>query len=110
MEKTDLNVIKNGSLMTLYFNEIRHQFVSPYACYIDPEFILLDDNARPHRAHSTNAYHECKTIFCLDRPVRSPDLIRLNMHGTVFNLPFQPDLCNQELYRNSRMHLLLNGD
>ena len=67
--KTDLNVIKNGSLMSLYFNEILHQFVSPYAIYIDPEFILLDDNAHPHRAHTTNAYHERKTFFCLDRPV-----------------------------------------
>ena len=35
--------------------------------------------------------------------------IRFNMHGTVFRVRFQPDLCNSGLYRGSRMHWLLNG-
>ena len=55
--KTDLYVIENGTLTALrYCNEILDQFVRPYAGVIGPEFILMDDNARPHRTHVTNAY------------------------------------------------------
>ena len=37
-------------------------------------FILMDHNARPHRAQVTNAYLECETIVRMDWPVPSPDL------------------------------------
>ena len=54
--KTDLYVIENGTLTALrYYNEILDQFVRPYAGAIGPVFILMDDNARPHRVHVTNA-------------------------------------------------------
>ena len=53
----DLNVSNNGTLTSLrYCNEILDQFVRPYAGAIGPEFILMYDNARPHRVHVTNAY------------------------------------------------------
>ena len=60
--KTDLHAIENGILTALkYFNEILAQFARPSACSIGQEFILIDDNARPHRAHVTNAYLELDT-------------------------------------------------
>ena len=53
----DLYVIENGTLAALRCcNEMLDQFVRPYADDIGPEFILMDDNARPYRAHVTNAY------------------------------------------------------
>ena len=55
--KTDLYVIENITFTALrYCNAILDQFVRPYVGAIGPEFILMDDNARPHRAHVTNAY------------------------------------------------------
>ena len=73
--KTDLYIIGNGTLTALrYCNEILDQFVGPYAGAIGPEFILMDDNARPHRALVTNAYLVHETIVCMDWPARSPDL------------------------------------
>ena len=56
--KTVLCVIENRTLTALrYCNEIFDQFVRPYAGAIGTEFIILmDDNARPHRAHVTNPY------------------------------------------------------
>ena len=55
--KTDLYAIINGTLTALrYCNEILDQFVRPYAGAIGPEFSLMEDNARPHSAHVTNAY------------------------------------------------------
>ena len=47
-KKTDLYVIGNGTLTALRF--------SICAGDIGPEFILIDDNARPYRAQVTNAY------------------------------------------------------
>ena len=46
--KTDLYVIENKTLIALrYCNKILDQFVRPYAGAIAPEFILMDNNARP---------------------------------------------------------------
>ena len=73
--KTDLCVVENGTLTAVrYCNEILDQFVRPYAGAIGPDFILMADNARPHRAHVTDAYLERETIVRLDWPARSPDL------------------------------------
>ena len=47
---------------------------STYAGAIDADFILMDDNARPHRAHVTNQYLEDATIVGMDWPARSPDM------------------------------------
>ena len=34
----------------------------------------MDDNARPHREHVTDAYLERETIVRMDWPARSPEL------------------------------------
>ena len=46
-------------------NEIFDQFVRPYAGAIVSEFILMNDEARPCRAHVTNAYLEHEAIVRL---------------------------------------------
>ena len=57
--KTDLYAIENGILTALrYCNATLDQFVKSYAGSIGQEFILMDDNARPH---VTNAYLEHET-------------------------------------------------
>ena len=51
--KTDLHVIDNGTLTALrYVNEILDVYVRPYAGAVGENFILMDDNARAHRAAS----------------------------------------------------------
>ncbi|GFV64823.1 uncharacterized protein TNCV_809201 [Trichonephila clavipes] len=40
----------------------------------DPEFFLMDDNTRPHRALLVDEFPESKDIRRLDWPVRYPDL------------------------------------
>ena len=73
--KTDLYAIENGTLTALrYYNEIRVQFLRPYAGYIGQEFILMDNNVRPHRAHVTNAYLKHETIVHMDWLAGSLDL------------------------------------
>ena len=73
--KTDLHVIENDTLTTVrYVNEILDVYVHPYAGAVGNDFILMDDNARAHRACITNQYLEQATILRMDRPARSPDL------------------------------------
>ena len=68
-------VIEKGTLKTLrYCNEIFDRFVRPYAGAVSPEFILMDDHARPHRAHVTKAYLQREKAFRMDWPARSADL------------------------------------
>ena len=74
--KTDLHVIDNGRLTALrYVNEILDVYVRPYAGAVGENFILMDDNARAHRARITNQYLEQATIVRMEWPARSPDLI-----------------------------------
>ena len=73
--KTDLHIVENGSLTGVrYVNEILNVYVRPYVGALGPDFILMDDNARPHRAHATNQYLEAATIVRMDWSARSPDL------------------------------------
>ena len=73
--KTDLHIIENGTLMAVrYVNEILDVYVRPYAGTIGADFILMDDNARPHRAHITKQYLKDATIVRMDWPARSPDM------------------------------------
>ena len=72
--KTDLHVFQNGTLTgDRYINEILDVYVKPYAGAVGENFILMDDNARPHRARSVERYLEHETIERLDWPSRSPD-------------------------------------
>ena len=57
--KTDLHIIENRTLTAVrYVNEILDVYVRPYAGAVGADFILMNDNARPHRAHVTYQYLE----------------------------------------------------
>jgi len=72
---TDLYVIANGSLTGMrYRDEILDPIVRPYAGAIGDGFMLMDDNARPHRARLVNDYLNSETIQRMDWPAYSPDL------------------------------------
>ncbi|GFX66724.1 transposable element Tcb2 transposase [Trichonephila clavipes] len=50
--RTDLYIIRDGSLTARqYRDEIFKPIVVPYAAAIGDDFILMDDNCRPHRAN-----------------------------------------------------------
>lgn len=73
--RTDLYVIRNGSLTGVrYRDEILNPFVRPYAGAVGPEFLLMDDNARPHRARVVSRFLEEETIQRMDWPAKSPDI------------------------------------
>ncbi|GBN18741.1 hypothetical protein AVEN_120005-1 [Araneus ventricosus] len=56
---TDLHVFHGGILTGVrYRDEILDPYVRPYASAIDNDFILMDDNARPHQAVVVKDYLE----------------------------------------------------
>ena len=57
-----------------YRDDILHIHVRPYAGAVGEGFILMDDNAPPHRARIVRDYLEQQTIVRMDWPARSPDL------------------------------------
>ena len=72
--RTDLYVIRNGALIGVrYRDEILNPIVRPYAGACGPGFIMMDDNARSHRAHVVDQYLEQEGIERMNWPVRSPD-------------------------------------
>ena len=72
---TDLYVIRDGSLTgARYRDEIIHDIVRPYAGAVGPDFVLMDDNARPHRARVVTQYLNNEGIEQMEWPANSPDL------------------------------------
>ena len=94
--KTDLHVIDNGTLAALrYVNEIFDVYVRPYAGAVGENCILMDDNARAHRARITDQYLEQATIVRMEWPGRSPDLNPIEhawdmLQTAVSSRPVQP--------------------
>ncbi|GBL80570.1 Transposable element Tcb2 transposase [Araneus ventricosus] len=72
--RTPLHVFERGTV-----TGVRHrdEFLEPYVRLfrgaVGPEFILMDDNARPHRALLVDEFLESEDIRRMDWPARSPD-------------------------------------
>ncbi|XP_061166684.1 uncharacterized protein LOC133175583 [Saccostrea echinata] len=65
--RTDLHVLERGTMTGVrYRDEILDGYVRPYAGAVGPEFILMDDNARPHRAREVEQYLLQETIVRMD--------------------------------------------
>ncbi|GFU67227.1 transposable element Tcb2 transposase [Trichonephila clavipes] len=72
---TDLHVFDGGTVTGLrYRDEFLDPYVRPYAAAIGNDFILMDDNARPHRARIVEEYLEDHGLERMEWPARSPDL------------------------------------
>ncbi|GFX60276.1 transposable element Tcb2 transposase [Trichonephila clavipes] len=68
----DLHVFHGGTVTGLrYRDEILDPYVRPYAAAIGNDFILMDDNARPHRARIIEEYLEDHGLERMEWPDRS---------------------------------------
>ncbi|GFU91372.1 transposable element Tcb2 transposase [Trichonephila clavipes] len=57
-----------------YRDEILRPIVVPYAAAIGDDFILMDDNCRPHRANLVEDFLFEEGIIRMECPVCSPDM------------------------------------
>ncbi|GBO16452.1 hypothetical protein AVEN_189789-1 [Araneus ventricosus] len=72
--RTSLHVFERGTVTGVrYRDEILEPYVRLFRGAVGPEFILMDDNARPHRALLVNEFLESGDIRRMDWPTRSPD-------------------------------------
>lgn len=73
--RTPLHVFPRGTVTgAMYRDDILDQYVRLFRGAVGPDFILMDDNARPHRAAIVDEYLEHQDIRRFDWPSRSPDL------------------------------------
>jgi hypothetical protein len=99
--ETDQHIIENGTLTAVsYVNELLDVHVRTYAGTVGPDFILLDDNPRTHRAHITNRYLDEATIVCMDWLARSPDLSPIEHAWDMLQKVIFHATSNQQQFRN----------
>ncbi|GBM33737.1 hypothetical protein AVEN_47042-1 [Araneus ventricosus] len=73
--RTPLHVFEKGTVTGVrYRDEILESYVRLFRSAVGPEFILMDDNARPHRALLVDEFLQSKDIRRMDWPARYPDL------------------------------------
>ncbi|GFY20839.1 transposable element Tcb2 transposase [Trichonephila clavipes] len=73
--RTDLYIIRDGPLTARrYRNEILRPILVPYAAAIGDDFILMDDNCRPHRANLVEDFLFEEGIVRMEWPACSPDM------------------------------------
>ncbi|GFV16657.1 transposable element Tcb2 transposase [Trichonephila clavipes] len=73
--RTDLYIIRDGPLTTCrYRDEILRPIVVTYAAAIGEDFILMDDNCRPHRANLVEDFLFEEEIVRMEWPACSPDM------------------------------------
>ncbi|GBL90616.1 hypothetical protein AVEN_219292-1 [Araneus ventricosus] len=72
--RTPLHVFERGTVTGVrYSDEILEPNVRLFRGAVGPEFILMDDNARPHRALLVDEFLESEDIHRMDWATRSPD-------------------------------------
>ncbi|GFX72678.1 transposable element Tcb2 transposase [Trichonephila clavipes] len=73
--RTDLYIIRDGPLTARrYRDKILRPIVVPYAATIGDDFILMDDNCRPHRANLVEDFLFEEGIVRMEWPACSPDM------------------------------------
>ncbi|GFX49492.1 transposable element Tcb2 transposase [Trichonephila clavipes] len=73
--RTDLYIIRDGPLTARrYRDEIIRPIVVPYAAGIGDDFILMEDNCRPHRANLVDDFLFEEGVVRIEWPACSPDM------------------------------------
>ncbi|GFV86111.1 transposable element Tcb2 transposase [Trichonephila clavipes] len=73
--RTDLYIIRDAPLTARrYRHEILRPIVVPYAAAIGDNFILMDDNCRPHRSNLVEDFLFEEGIVRMEWPACSPDM------------------------------------
>ncbi|CAF4872576.1 unnamed protein product [Pieris macdunnoughi] len=75
-ERTDLVVVPGRLCAQTYIENVLEDHVWPAACMygMGPDFLLMQDNARPHTAAITSDYLRQQEIRVMEWPSISPDL------------------------------------
>ena len=84
-------------------NEILDNYFRPYAGTIGRHFVIMDDNARLHRARVVEDYLQQETIVRMDWPACSPDLNPIEHVCNMLEGAISRRRSSQQLSRNWEM-------
>ncbi|GFU76300.1 cytochrome P450 4V2 [Trichonephila clavipes] len=108
--RTDVHIFKRSSVTAVrYRNEVLEPIVRLYAAAIGPAFVLMNDNARPHRADIIDDYLESEGIARMAWPAYSSDLNPIeNLWDALGRAHLQPLLLSRKLlYKKNGNCLIL---
>ncbi|GFX85893.1 transposable element Tcb1 transposase [Trichonephila clavipes] len=93
--RTELHIFKRGSVTAVrYRDEVLEPILRLNAAAVGPTFVLMDDNARPHRADIVDDYLENERVLRITWPACSSDLNPIENHcealGRAVFLRFPP--------------------
>ncbi|GFU05495.1 transposable element Tcb1 transposase [Trichonephila clavipes] len=91
----------------MYRDVILEQHVCLFRGAMGAEFLLMDDNARPHRSNIVDKYLQSEDITRMDWPGYSPDLNPIEHVWDILN----PRIAARQppVYRNFGGHCLISG-
>jgi len=73
--RTPLHVFDGGSVTGVrYRDEVLEPYVRFFRVAVGPDFLVMDDSAKPHTALLLDEFLESKDIRRMDWPARSSDL------------------------------------
>ncbi|GBN03479.1 hypothetical protein AVEN_89730-1 [Araneus ventricosus] len=80
--RTDLHIYRRGSVTAVrYRDEVLNPIVKPYASAVGPSFVLMDDNARLHRAAIVDDFLESEGLRVWNGWLTHRTLIKSKMFG-----------------------------
>ena len=92
-----------------YQDEILDAFVRPYVGPVGQDFVLMEDNARQHRACVLNEYQEHKGIDRMNWPAHSHDINPIEHVCDIFRDGLVRDFSNYRVKRTLYERSLRNG-
>ncbi|GFV83228.1 transposable element Tcb1 transposase [Trichonephila clavipes] len=109
--RTDLHIFKRGSVTAVRSrDEVVEPIVRLYAAAVGPTFVLMDNNARPHRADIVDDYLESEGIARMAWPAYSPDPIPLKIFGMLSAVLYIHVFHLQPLLLSWKLLYKKNGD
>jgi len=71
--RSELYISRRTINAQIYRDDILNNIVIPFADNFGEEFVLIDDNARPHRANIVQEFLRERSVQQLNLPPKSPD-------------------------------------
>lgn len=73
--RTDLHIYRRGSVIAVrYQDEVLDAIVKLYAAVVGPSFVVMYDNACPHRAAIVDDFLKSEEVAHMEWPINSLDL------------------------------------
>ncbi|GFY33275.1 transposable element Tcb1 transposase [Trichonephila clavipes] len=106
--RTDLHV-QRVTMTGHIYRDVILEHVRLFRGAMDAEFLLMDDNARPHRANIVDECLQSEDITRMDWPAYSPELNPIEHVGICLADELQPVNLLPPVYRNFGGHCYMSG-